>query len=202
VSGPTTIHLIRHGDTDASGEGYFSGDFDPPITASGIAQAEALSKKVAALRPTVIYVSPKLRARMTAEPTARATGLTPIVEDGLREISYGTWDGRHETEIRASEPAAYERWCTDPGTHSPPGGESGFVIAARAMPVIARILADHENEVVAVFSHKATIRILTCTLLGIEVSRFRDRVSCPTASITTFTFGPRGAMLVRVGEPT
>jgi probable phosphoglycerate mutase len=198
----TTIHLIRHGDTDASGDGFFSGDLDPPITASGIAQAAALATKVAAFKPKTIYVSPKLRARMTAEPTARATGLVPIVEDGLREISYGTWDGRRESEIRASEPAAYEKWTTDPGTYSPPGGESGLLIAARAMPIIAHILAEHENEVAAVFSHKATIRILTCALLGIEVSRFRDRVACPTASITTFTFGPRGAMLVRLGEPT
>jgi probable phosphoglycerate mutase len=197
----TTIHFIRHGDTAASGEGMFSGDLDPPLAPSGVVQAEKLAAKVVSLGPLhAIYVSNKLRARTTAEPTARATGLTPRVEEGLREIAYGTWDGRLESEIRASEPEAYELWTGDPGTHGPPAGESGLVIAARAMPIVARILTEHKDQTVAVFSHKATIRILTCVLLGIEVSRFRDRVACPTASITTFGFGPRGPMIHRLGE--
>jgi probable phosphoglycerate mutase len=197
----TTIHFIRHGDTTASSDGVFCGELDLPLAPSGLAQAEKLAAKVTGLGPLhAIYVSNKIRARTTAEPTARATGLTPHVEEGLREIAYGSWDGRSETEIRAHESEAYALWADDPGTHSPPGGENGLVIAARAMPVVARILVEHKDQTVAVFSHKATIRILTCFLLGIEVSRFRDRVACPTASITTFAFGPRGPMIHRLGE--
>jgi len=196
----TTIHFIRHGDTAASGEGMFSGDLDPPLAPSGLVQAAKLAERLESFGLDALYVSSKLRARQTVEPTARATGLTPMVEDGLREIAYGSWDGRLESEIKASDPEAYELWTDDPGTHSPPGGESGLVIAARAMPVVARILAEKKGQSVAVFSHKATIRILTCTLLGIEVSRFRDRVACPTASITTFEFTKRGPMLHRLGE--
>ena len=180
----------------------FSGDLDPPLAPSGVVQAEKLAARVKGLGVQALYVSPKLRARMTATPTARLTGLTPRVEEGLKEIGYGAWDGRLESEIKAHDPEGYELWTDDPGTHSPPGGESGLVIAARAMPVVARILAENKDQSVAVFSHKATIRILTCTLLGIEVSRFRDRVACPTASITTFEFGKRGAMLHRLGETT
>ena len=195
-----TIHFIRHGDTEASGDGVFCGDLDIPLAASGVAQAEALAPKIVSFGVRAIYVSSKLRARMTAEPVCRAMGLTPRVEDGLKEILYGRWDGRHESEIRASEPRAYAEWTSDPGTMSPPGGESGYTIAARAMPVVARIAEAHTDEQVVVFSHKATIRIITCVLLGVPVSRFRDRIACPTASITSFTFGPHGPMLERLGE--
>ena len=195
-----TIHFIRHGDTEASGDGVFCGDLDLPLAPSGVAQAAALAGYLAKMKPGAIYASPKLRVRMTAEPTCRATGLSAVLDEGLREIGYGTWEGRHESEIRASEPEAYVAWTGDPGTWSPPGGESGFAIAARAMPVVSRVIANHAREEVAIFSHKATIRIITCVLLGIPVSRFRDRIGCPTASITTFTFGAGGPLLVRLGE--
>lgn len=194
-----TVHFIRHGDTEASADGVFCGDLDVPLAPSGIAQAEALGEIVRKWKVEAVYVSPKLRARMTAEPACRALGLAARVEEGLREIAYGAWEGRHETEIRASDPAAFSAWMADPGTRSPPGGESGFGIAARAMPAVARIVESHPGEVV-VFSHKATIRIITCALLGIPLARFRDRVACPTASITTFTFGAQGPLLARLGE--
>ena len=67
------------------------------------------------------------------------------------------------------------------------------------MPIVARIAESHDSEVL-LFSHKATIRIITCALLGIPIPRFRDRVACPTASITTFTFGSHGPLLTRLGE--
>jgi len=37
--------------------------------------------------------------------------------------------------------------------------------------------------------------------LGVPVSRFRERVACGTASVTSFTFGAHGPTLVRLGEP-
>jgi alpha-ribazole phosphatase len=194
-----TVHLIRHGDTEASGDGVFCGDLDIPLAPSGVAQASALAEVVRRWKVEAVYVSPKLRARMTAEPTCRALGLEARVEEGLREIAYGDWEGRHESDIRKDDPSAYAAWTTDPGTRSPPKGESGYTIAARAMPIVLRIAESHTGEVV-VFSHKATIRIITCALLGIPVSRFRDRVACPTAPITTFTFGPQGPLLARLGE--
>ena len=70
------------------------------------------------------------------------------------------------------------------------------------MPVVERIRMAHEhkNENVLIVSHKATIRVITCALLGLHIGRFRDRVACPTASLTSFEYGDRGPMLVRIGR--
>jgi len=197
------LHLVRHGDTEASGEGVFCGDLDAPLTESGLAQAEKVGFLARALRPDALYVSPKLRARQTAEPAARRTKLVPVVDDGLREIGYGTWEGRKETEIQKNEPEAYANWVLDPALHPPPnGGESGFAIAARAMATLDKIQATHPSGVVLAVSHKATIRVMACALLGLHVGRFRDRVACPTASLTSFEFGSRGPMLVQIADTT
>jgi len=196
-----TLHMFRHGDTEASGDGIFCGELDVPLSPSGSAQAEKVGVRGASLKPSVLYVSPKLRARQTIEPVSRLTGITPIVQDGLHEIAYGSWDGRHESEIKTTEPVAYGRWVLDPGLHPPPdGGESAFAIAGRAMHVLEKIRLGHPNEVVLLVSHKATIRVMTCALLGLYIGRFRDRVACPTASLTTFQFEDRGPMLVRIGD--
>jgi probable phosphoglycerate mutase len=196
----TTLHLIRHGDTEASGDGIFCGDLDLPLAPNGVAQAEKLVGLLTRTKIDAVYASPKLRVRMTAAPTCRALGISPVYEEGLREIAYGSWEGKHEKDVRAEQPDAYTRWTDDPGVQSPPGGESGLAIAARAMPVIARIASAHAGEEVLVFSHKATIRILCCALLGLPISRFRDRIGCATASRTTFEFGTHGPLLVRLGE--
>jgi probable phosphoglycerate mutase len=195
-----TLHLVRHGDTAQSAEGYFAGDIDPPLTERGQKQALALGRLAPSLKLAQVYVSPKLRTRQTAEPIVAATQAPLVVEEGLREIAYGTWEGRKESDIRATEPDAYNAWSLDPALVSPPGGESAFAIAARALPVLVRARRDHPTGNVLFVSHKATIRVIVCALLGIPLGRFRDRVSCPTASVTTFEFGERGAMLVDLGD--
>ena len=195
-----TLHLVRHGETTHSADGYFAGDIDPPLTDAGRAMAEAVARLAPELALSALYVSPKLRARQTAEPIVRASGLQPVVDDGLREIAYGAWEGRKETEIKADEPEAFAAWSADPALVAPPAGESAFAIAARALPVILRARREHPNGNVLFVSHKATIRVMVCALLGVPLGRFRDRVACPTASLTTFEFGERGGMLTRLGD--
>ena len=195
-----TLHLVRHGDTLQAAEGYFAGDIDPPLTDRGKKQAEAVGRVAAKLDLSAIYVSPKLRARQTAEPSLRACRLEPIVEEGLKEIGYGAWEGRKESDIRREDPERFTAWTQDPALVSPPGGESAFAIAARALPVLLRARSEHPDGNVLFVSHKATIRIIVCALLGMPLGRFRDRVACPTASLTTFEFGERGGMLVRLGD--
>jgi broad specificity phosphatase PhoE len=197
-----TLHLVRHGDTEASGDGVFCGDLDAPLTPSGLAQADKVGALASKLRPEALYVSPKKRALQTVDPAARLLHLEPTVDDGLREIGYGSWEGRKEVEIKDTEPEAYNAWVRDPALHPPPGGEGGFSIAARAMATLERIQSAHHKGIILVVSHKATIRVITCALLGLHIGRFRDRVACPTASLTTFEFGERGAMLVRIGDTT
>jgi probable phosphoglycerate mutase len=195
-----TVHLLRHGETLQAAQGYFAGDIDPPLTERGRAEADAVARIAPPLDLAALYVSPKLRARSTAEPVARACGLQPVVDERLREIAYGRWEGRNESEVQASEPAEFSAWTQDPATHSPPGGENAFEVAARVVSVLARAEREHPNGRVMMVSHKATIRVLVCALLDLPMRRFRDRLSCPPASLTTLEIGAGGAMLVTLGN--
>ena len=89
---------------------------------------------------------------------------------------------------------------TEPAWNPPTGGETSTQIANRATAVIAEIQETYEAGNVLVVSHKATIRIMLCSLLGIDLGRYRDRSEMPVASISVVKFGRYGPMLTRLGE--
>jgi probable phosphoglycerate mutase len=68
-------------------------------------------------------------------------------------------------------------------------------IASRALQVIEEIKQNYTSGNVLVVSHKATIRIILCSVLGIDVGRFRFRLGCPVASVSIVEFSSHGPLL-------
>jgi alpha-ribazole phosphatase len=162
--------------------------------------AEAAAVRCARARWAAIYASPLLRTRQTAEAVARRVGLSVQLEPAFREIEYGEWDGRPAAEIRATDRARYEAWVARPAEVAPPGGETAAAIAARAVPALEAVVRRHPEGRVLVVSHKATIRVLVCALLGVDLNLFRVRVGAPVASVTAIEFRSTGPLLAHLGD--
>jgi probable phosphoglycerate mutase len=140
------------------------------------------------------------RARQTAEPTAKRAGIGLTIDEDLREIAYGEWEGRAEAEVERADPERFAAWAAHPGYVAPPGGESGAAIATRALAALARLRARHPDGKVLVVSHKATLRVLVCTLLGIDVDLFRVRIAQKTCAISVIDLKPTGPLLQVLGD--
>ena len=194
------LYMVRHGQTAASRENRFSGSSDPPLTAVGEAMAEAFARAYAPVKWNAICTSPMLRTRQTAEPLCRLTGVTATVEDGLKEIDYGEWEGLRQEEVQQRWPDAYEYWAHDVASRGTPGGETAFHVAARAMRVVEAIRSRYDHGNVLLVSHKATLRVITCALLGLDVRLFRERIAQPVAAVTMFVITDRSAQLVTFGD--
>jgi broad specificity phosphatase PhoE len=198
-----SLYLVRHGQTDASLANRFCGRIDPPLNATGVAMADALAARYGtgdAGGFVEIVSSPLLRARQTAAPTARAAGLDVTTDDGLVEIAYGQWDGRAEADVERDDAARFHAWAAHPGRVAPPGGESGADIAVRALAAVERIRARHATGKVLVVSHKATLRVLVCALLGIDVDGFRSRIAQKVCAISIIDFKSSGPLLQVLGD--
>jgi broad specificity phosphatase PhoE len=194
------LYMVRHGQTAASRENRFSGSSDPPLTAVGEAMAAAFAQAYATVNWDAIYTSPMLRARQTAEPLSRLTGVPATVEDGLKEIAYGEWEGLRQDDVKQRWPEAFEYWADDVASRGTPGGETAFHVAARAMRVVDGIRFRHREGNVLIVSHKATLRVITCALLGLDVRLFRERIAEPVSAVTMFKVTSTTAMLTVHGD--
>ena len=194
------IYLLRHGETEYSQRGAYCGALDAELTAEGHQMAQAFAETYCSIRWTDIYVSPMKRAIATAQPLCSALELPMQIRDGLREIGYGAWEDREQDYVRKYYEQDYIRWQTDPAWNPPTDGETAIQIAARALPVITEIESRHKDGNVLVVSHKATIRIIICSLLGIDVGRYRDRINALAASVSIVKWGTYGPMLEVLGD--
>ena len=95
----TDIFLIRHGETDWNAEKRLQGHVDIALNAEGERQAEALGRALLAEQIDVIVASDLQRAMQTAWPLASSRGMTVQVETGLRERSYGAFEGLQHVDI-------------------------------------------------------------------------------------------------------
>lgn len=184
----TRLYIIRHGATPLTTEDRFSGAANVYLSEEGRAQVERLSQRLADDNIAAIYASPLDRTMETAEMIARPHGLSPVGQDGLREISHGHWEGMTRREVETEFHDEYTAWEIDPFTYAPEGGESGISVLARALPVIREIVIRHKNKNVAVVSHKATIRLILSSLLGFDARGYRDRLDQAPACLNILDF--------------
>lgn len=184
----TRVYLVRHGATQLTAENRFSGAVGVDLSDEGRDQVRRLAERLARDRIAAVYASPLSRAVETADLLASAHGLAPIREDGLREISHGRWEGLTRGEVEERFPGEYEAWEADPFTFAPEGGETGLAVLARALPVIRRIVVAHEGSTVLVVSHKATLRLVLASLLGMDARGYRDRLDQSPAALNVVDF--------------
>jgi probable phosphoglycerate mutase len=184
----TRIFLIRHGATTLSVEDRFAGATDVDLSDEGRRQAACLGERLASEKIAAVYASPMKRTRDTASSVAVPHKLEIQVESGLREIDHGRWEGLTRKEVEARFGDEYAQWEEDPFTFAPEGGENGLGVMARALPVIRTIVLRHPGQTVAVVSHKATVRLVMCSLLGIDARGYRDRLDQAPACLNILDF--------------
>ncbi|GAT68128.1 bifunctional RNase H/acid phosphatase [Planomonospora sp. ID91781] len=184
----TTLILLRHGETPLSVERRFSGLGDPELTANGAAQAEAAAARLS--QPSygvqAIVSSPLKRARATAEAVAARTGLEVLVEEDLREVDFGDWEGHTFTEIQRRWPDELKAWLSDPAV-APPGGESFETAARRVEAVRDGLVERYEGRTVLVVSHVTPIKtLLRLALLAPPAALYRMHLDLACLSLVEY----------------
>jgi broad specificity phosphatase PhoE len=168
-----TIYYIRHGETSWNAEGRLQGAQDVALNDLGRKQAARSGNILADLfqrdgrdKSTLAFVSSPLgRARTTMELVLGELKL-PVkdyqLDDRLREIGYGQWEGSTLAEMLAEDPELFAKRQLEKWTVSPPGGESYVEVQARVQSWYDQL----REDVVAV-AHGGTARALMVAL-GIE----------------------------------
>lgn len=194
------LYMLRHGETRFSLSRGYCGALDVELTEAGHQMAQAFAEEYNSLKWEAIYCSPMKRAKATATPISEATGLPLQIREGIRECDYGEWEGKSKAEVRREFEADYIHWMTEPAWNAPTNGETAVDVRNRAMSVIAEIEQMHTNGNVLLVAHRTTLRIVLCSLLGIDLGRYRDRMEYPAASLSVVSFEKYGPLLERMGD--
>ncbi len=152
----TRLVLVRHAEPEETAHGRCYGSLDVGLSQAGREHAAQLAVELAALDYDAVVASPRTRARETAEPLAAARGLEVTVADDLREIDFGSFEGRTYAEIEQSEPELFRAWMETPTAVRFPGGESYVDLRVRALRALDEVRAAHDSAVVV--THGGVIR--------------------------------------------
>ncbi|MBT9459565.1 MAG: histidine phosphatase family protein [Burkholderiaceae bacterium] len=191
----TRILAIRHGETAWNVDSRIQGHLDIPLNAVGREQARRLALSVAGEDLTAIYCSDLSRAHATASAVAESVGLPLSVDKGLRERSFGAFEGLSFKEIEQRWPDQALRWRQRDPLFAAEGGENLQTFYARCVGAV-RVLAErHAGEHIAVVAHGGVMDCLYRAASRLELHAPRSW-ELGNASINRLLYMPEGFTLV------
>lgn len=187
----TTLDLMRHG--EPVGGRRYRGQVDDPLSEKGWAQMRAAVGESAPWDR--IVSSPLARCRAFAETLAGAHGLPLTLDERLKEVGFGAWEGKTAAEIEADAPGTLARFKADPVNARPAGAEPLAGFHARVAAALDDLLAQHAGEHLLLVGHAGVIRMAFAWALHVPLQS-AYRIEVASASLTRLRFDDGRASLI------
>lgn len=172
----TKIFLVRHGETLWNVEGKMQGHWDSPLTANGVAQAQALAERLKRYSFAAIYSSDLGRAYQTAQYIVeKNVPQTIFTKTCLRERCLGIFQGVAKEELERKFPEAFRLYKTRDPDYVVPNGESLRQFRQRCVACFEELANKHSGEQVLVVAHG-----------GVLVSFFKHTLGLSLESLNYF----------------
>lgn len=167
----TKVIFVRHGETLWNQERRYQGQLDSDLSPAGVIQAQEVAIHLSSRKIHAIYSSDLKRALFTAQNIAKHHGLTPRIDQRLREMSFGVWEGLTREEIIDKYPELfYARYENSLATKIP-GGEVPGEVVARFQAFLQDQVPKHEEQTIVVVSHGGALRLIIASLLHIPLEK-------------------------------
>jgi broad specificity phosphatase PhoE len=155
------VALLRHGETE--GGARFCGSTDVPLTPLGWRQMRAAAGGEPWRR---IVASPLRRCADFARELAVELNLPLELDERLREMHFGAWEGHSAAELMAADAEALARFWRDPAANPPPGAEPLDEFQARVLAAWGALRQTPCQGQVLVISHGGVMRTILSDVLG------------------------------------
>lgn len=186
---PVQITFVRHAETTYNAEHRWQGSSNVPLSEQGLAQAEALRRRLAGQHFDA-FVSSDLER---AAATARAIASDVSTDARWREPNVGLWEGLTHTEIQARYPGDLRRML-DGEDVALGGGERMSEVGARLDEALRDLVASLGDDGSAlVVSHGLALLTLFAGQLGAR--RPTPIRLMENASMSELSVGERGSQL-------
>ena len=190
----TRIDIIRHGEPEG-GRRYRGYGVDDPLSKLGWQQMWAAVPEQASWEH--IITSPLSRCCRFAEALADTLNIDYTVEDNLKEIGFGAWEGRTPEDIKHNDGNALDRFIQDPVNNRPEGAEPLDEFAERVWQVYQQAMTNHQGQHVLMIAHAGVVRAISSKILGMSLDDVYSKLKIDYAAIAT-TRIPHGKSPVMV----
>jgi len=187
----TIIDLIRHGEPEG-GSRYRGNRIDDPLSEKGWSQMWAAVENPPAWQQ--IISSPLLRCRAFADALAEKQGLPVEVDERLREIGFGDWEGQTRAQIQQRSQVEYDNFYRDPVNCRPEGAEPLDAFIERTHSVFEDAIKHYNGSHLLIVAHAGVIRALVTYALGARAASMY-RINISNAGKTRVTHDHNGTKL-------
>ena len=165
------IYVVRHGQTVWNLQKRKQGQMDSPLTLRGINQAglisDILKKEILDFRDFQLVISPQWRCQQFSSIICENIGVKfsdCIVENDLKEHSFGFWEGLTEEEIESEFPGMLAKRYSNWWEYVVPGGESYELLSKR----VEKVLFRYYNKKVIFVCHEMVSKVLRGNYLNMN----------------------------------
>ena len=191
----TRILAVRHGETAWNRDTRIQGHTDIALNDHGRWQADRLAQALGEEPIAAFYASDLSRARETAEAVARRHGARVHTHTGLRERSFGHFEGQTWAELESRHPEEALAWPKRVPDFAPPGGETLLQLRERVVGTVEALAARHPGEQVLLVAHGGVLDILYRAATRLELQAPRSW-ELPNTAINRLLWSPEGLSLV------
>lgn len=183
----THIDIIRHGEPEG-GRRYRGSSVDDPLSQTGWQQ---MWNAMPSNPPWQhIISSPLSRCLKFSEALAESHNITFSVQQNLKEIGFGCWEGRTPQDIKSKEGKALENFLTDPVNNRPDGAEPLNDFADRVWCAYESIAEQYQGQQVLIVAHAGVIRAISSKILGMALNDVYSSLKIEYAAIATTRIFP------------
>ncbi len=159
-----TIYLTRHGETEWNIEQKLQGWSDSPLTEKGKRNACQLGERLKSIAFQTVYSSPSERSLSTARLMMQGRTCPLVIDEDLREIHFGDWEGQNRQVLSENYPQAYFNFWNAPHLYTSETGENFFELEQRLLTFFEKLKSRHQTGDVLVVTHTVVIKMLLATL--------------------------------------
>jgi len=160
------LYLLRHAQSEYNEKGIFQGRLDSDLTPLGFVQARLVAQELSDKGIQIIYSSPQRRAYKTALTVADVLGLEVVVDERIREMSFGEYEGRHFWTLMEEEGELLRAWLSNPVENPLPTQEDMESFKNRVESFLMDILQERHTNLLIV-AHGGTLHAIVCLSLGL-----------------------------------
>ncbi len=169
----TYIDVIRHGEP-VGGRRYRGYNIDDPLTEKGWAQMRAAVPESPQWQH--IVSSPLKRCLEFSQELANDLQIPFSIEDNMKEIGFGDWEGKTPEEIVAEDSEALNLFYIDPVNNRPKGAEPLDTFSERVWNAYQSIIKNHQGKHVLVVAHAGVARAITANILKMSLNDVYSRL--------------------------